>query len=238
LIDLTKEFWAHAYQTSIGKLIGICYRYTGNHQLSEDLAHDAFLKAIEKSQSFRGDGNFDAWLRRIVVNHVLQYLRNKKRNPYLQPLTTDQAAAISMKEDTSSTQPMEFTTIELLETVDQLPEHHRLVFNLYVLEKFSHSRIGEELGISEGTSKSHLARARKKLQQLLTEKIEIQKEEGNKEKAAILLFALTDDATTDQMFLKSFDKFSIPPENPLSLDFLQRPAKNILKKYLQKNHFR
>jgi len=237
LIKLTKEFWAHTYQTNIGKLIGICYRYTGNYQLSEDLTHDAFLKAIEKSQSFRGDGNFDAWLRRIVVNHVLQYLRNQKKNPHLQQLTSDQAATITAQENTSSIQSMEFTTIELLDTIDQLPEHHRLVFNLYVVEKFSHAQIGEELDISEGTSKSHLARARKKLQQLLTEKIEIQKEEGNKEKAAILLFALTDDATTDQMFLESFDQFSIPPKNPLSLDFPQRPGKDILKKISSKKSF-
>jgi hypothetical protein len=92
----------------------------------------------------------------------------------------------------------------------KMPEHHRLVFNLYVLEKFSHSRIGEALGISEGTSKSHFARARKKLQQLLTQKVEIQKETGNEERATILLFALADDGRIDEMFFQSFDKFSVP----------------------------
>jgi len=161
---LTKEFWTQAYQTNIGKLIGICYRYTGNHPLSEDLAHDAFLKAIEKSQSFRGDGNFDAWLRRIVVNHTLQYLRNQKKIPYLQQLTTDQAEAISTQEDASATPSMEFTAIELLDTIGQLPEHHRLVFNLYVLEGFRHKEIAAMLGITEGTSKSNLADARVILQ--------------------------------------------------------------------------
>jgi len=237
LIELTKKFWTQAYQTNIGKLIGICYRYTGNYELSEDLAHDAFLKAIEKSQSFRGDRHFDAWLRRIVVNHVLQYLRNQKKDPYLQPLTPDHVAAMAEQENTSSTQPMEFTTTELLETIDQLPEHHKLVFNLYVMEKFTHAQIGEELGISEGTSKSHLARARKKLQHLLTEKVKTQKEKENKERAAILLFALADDARMDQLFFEKVDQFSIPPKNPLSLDFSERPGNDPFKKMISKKSF-
>lgn len=217
MIPPTKEFWTQAYQTNIARLTGICYRYTGNHQLSEDLAHDAFLKAIEKWRSFRGDGNFDAWLRRIVVNHVLQHLRDQKRQPYLQQLTPEQAAAIPVPDDTVSAQPMDFTVTELLEIITQLPDHHRLVFNLYVLEKFSHARIGDELGISEGTSKSHLARARKKLQLLLTEKINTRKEKDNEERAAILLLALTNDAGTDQIFTESFNRFSIPTSRPLSL---------------------
>ena len=217
MIPPTKEFWTQAYQTNIARLTGICYRYTGNRQLSEDLAHDAFLKAIEKWRSFRGDGNFDAWLRRIVDNLVLQHLWDHKRHPYLQQLTPEQAAAIPVQDDTVSAQPMDITTTELLEIITQLPNHHRLVFNLYVLEKFSHARIGDELGISEGTSKSHLARARKKLQLLLAEKINTRKEKDNEERAAILLLALTNDADTDQLFIESFDRFSIPTSRSLSL---------------------
>src|SRR4051794_9740796 len=121
LIRPNKEFWTQAYQTNIAKLTGICYRYTGNYQLSEDLAHDAFLKAIEKWQSFRGDGSFDAWLRRIAVNHVLQHLRDQKRHPYLQQLTPGQAEAIAAQDNTVLAQPMEFTIKELLEAIDQLP---------------------------------------------------------------------------------------------------------------------
>ncbi len=217
MIKPTKEFWTQAYQANIGRLTGICYRYTGNYQLSEDLAHDAFLKAIEKWRSFRGEGNFDAWLRRIVVNQVLQHLRDQKRHPYLQQLTPDQAAEIAAQDDPAPGQPMEFTIKELLESIAQLPDHHRLVFNLYVLDNFTHARIGDELGISEGTSKSHLARARKKLQHLLTGKINTRKEKDKEERAAILLLALTKDADTDHLFIKSFDRFFIPTSRPLSL---------------------
>lgn len=230
LIELNNEFWARAYQTNIGKLVGVCYRYTGNFQLSEDLAQDAFLKAIEKKESFRGEGNFDAWLRRITVNQVLQYLRNQKSKPFLQPLRGDEETAITPQENMASIRTMEFTVSELLETIDRLPEHHRLVFNLYVLDKFSHARIGEALGISEGTSKSHLARARKKLQQLLSEKIQFQKEQGNEERAAFLLIALADDTKTDALFQESFDHFSMAPQNPLPLNFGRHTVLHHVKK--------
>ena len=159
----TKEFWEKAYQDNIGRLIGICYRYTKNYPLSEDLAHDAFLKAIDKAGTFKGSGQFEAWLRRIVVNHTLQYLRDRKKDPPLVDSMPDLIAPETIEENSHPSKSMSFTIPELIDTIDQLPEHHRLVFNLYVMEEFTHSQIGDELGISEGTSKSHLARARKKL---------------------------------------------------------------------------
>jgi predicted DNA-binding protein (UPF0251 family) len=196
-----------------------------------------FLKQLKSRKASEAMDILMPGYERIVVNHVLQYLRNQKKDPYLQPLTPDHVAAMAEQENTSSTQPMEFTTTELLETIDQLPEHHKLVFNLYVMEKFTHAQIGEELGISEGTSKSHLARARKKLQHLLTEKVKTQKEKENKERAAILLFALADDARMDQLFFEKVDQFSIPPKNPLSLDFSQRPGNDPFKKMISKKSF-
>jgi len=116
---------------------------------------------------------------------------------------------------------MRFTTDELLDTIDQLPEHHRLVFNLYVLEKFTHAQIGEELGISEGTSKSHLARARKKLQQLLTQRAEENRNEKENKKGLVLLLTGNTDENIGQLFRKCFEDFSIPPQNPLSLESIQ-----------------
>jgi RNA polymerase sigma factor (sigma-70 family) len=223
LIESTKEFWTNAYQKNVGKLIAICYRYTRNYQLSEDLAHDAFLKAIDKSASFRGEGEFDAWLRRIVVNHVLQYLRDQKKNPYLEDLILDHEDTVSTEENMHLIEFMGFTTEELLEIIDQLPEHHRLVFNLYVLEKFTHAQIGEELGISEGTSKSHLARARKKLRQLLVLKVEQPGKEEDDKRGFLPAF-IGDDTKLDQMFEESFSQFSIPPKHPLSMGMISLPG--------------
>ncbi len=217
----TKEFWEKAYQSNIGKLIGVCYRYTRNYQLSEDLAHDAFLKAIDKSGTFKGKGKFEAWLRRIVVNHTLQYLRDRKKDPYVDDLMPDLVTPDLIEENIHPVKSMSFTTAELIDTIDQLPEHHRLVFNLYVLEEFTHAQIGSALGISEGTSKSHLARARKKLQQLLIQKAEENRNEKEHKKALVLLLAGDADENMDQLFRKCFDDFSIPPRHPLSLESIK-----------------
>lgn len=217
----TKEFWKKAYQNNIGKLIGICYRYTRNYQLSEDLAHDAFLKAIDKSGTFEGKGKFEAWLRRIVVNHTLQYFRDRKKETYLNDLMPDLVTLDSIEENIHPIKSMQFTSSELIDTIEQLPEHHRIVFNLYILEGFTHAQIGEELGISEGTSKSHLARARNKLKRLLTQKVEENRIENEPKKALVLLLDRDADKHMDQMFRESFDDFSIPPQNPLSLESMQ-----------------
>jgi RNA polymerase sigma factor (sigma-70 family) len=238
LTESTKEFWEKAYQSNIGKLIGICYRYTRNYQLSEDLAHDAFLKAIDKSGTFEGKGKFEAWLRRIVVNHALQYLRNRKKDPYLDDLMPDLEPPDPIEENIHPIKSMRFTTAELIDTIDQLPEHHRLVFNLYVLEEFTHAQIGSALGISEGTSKSHLARARKKLQQLLIQKVEENRNEKEHKKALVLLLLTVDaEENMDQLFREFFDDFSIPPQKPLSLESIQfsNPKKFSSSSFLKSN---
>lgn len=154
-------------------MIGICYRYTADRQLSEDLAHEAFLKAIDKSSSFAGKGHFDAWLRRIVVNHVLQYFRDQKKSKNFEEWLQYESSMAQIEDNnfyTNVPEKAEFSEKELFDAINNLPNHHRLVFNLYVIDNFSHAQIGEKLGISPGTSKSHLARARKKIRQLLEEK--------------------------------------------------------------------
>jgi RNA polymerase sigma factor (sigma-70 family) len=236
LTESTKEFWEKTYQSNIGKLIGTCYRYTRNYQLSEDLAHDAFLKAIDKSGTFEGKGKFEAWLRRIVVNHTLQYLRDRKKDHYLDDLMPDLDPLDPIEENIHPIKSMRFTNTELIDTIDQLPEHHRVVFNLYVMEEFTHAQIGEELGISEGTSKSHLARARKKLKQLLTQKAEENRNKKEPTKGIVLLLAGNADENLDQMFRKCFDEFSIPPK-PLSMESIQfnNPAKFSRSSFLKSN---
>ena len=71
------EFWAKAYQRHIGKLVGVCYRYVGDWQVAEDLAQDAFLRAIEKSDTYHAWGSFERWLKKIAINEALMYLRNR-----------------------------------------------------------------------------------------------------------------------------------------------------------------
>ena len=159
--DVPKSFGETIYKHNIAKMIGVCYRYTYHRQTAEDLAHDAFLVAIAKSSSFENKGSFEAWLRRIVVNVALQYLREQKKQKCHEDSLTYDTTSSEAQDENQSNEETSFSEAELLETIGRLPDHHKLVFNLYVIHNFTHAQIGAELGISEGTSKSHLARARK-----------------------------------------------------------------------------
>ncbi|MCF0062810.1 RNA polymerase sigma factor [Dyadobacter chenwenxiniae] len=167
--NISKHFWEDAYRQNIGKMIAVCWRYTHDRQTAEDLAHDAFVVAIGKVTSFKNRGPFEAWLRRIVVNVALQYLRQQKEREKIR-IGTEYPCELDANQDENPGR-FSFSEIELLEVISNLPEHHKLVFNLYVIDNFTHAQIAAQLGISEGTSKSHLARARKKIRELLNERI-------------------------------------------------------------------
>lgn len=180
LMDGTTAFWTRAYRRHIGRIIGICYRYVPDRNTAEDLAHDAFLKAIENADTFRGTGRFGSWLTRITVNIALHYLRDnhmealKNRLADTEEIPTDKEEALD--EEGGNDKMMEeirkadFSQQEILEAIAQLPENQRIVLNLYVFEGYSHKQIAELRGISVNTSKSHLLRARKELKHILFDK--------------------------------------------------------------------
>ncbi len=202
-MDSDKNFWIDTYNRNIKKLIGICYRYVSNPKIAEDLAHDSFLTAMKKSGTFKGKGHFDAWLRKITVNTALQYLREvKSRQGNQQELLQQEL----INNDEKMFQKYDFTTQELLEAINKLPEHHRQVFNLYVIDGFTHKQIAEKLDISIGTSKSHLARAKKKLQQILN------KEQETKRSFILLLFPCGF-GRINRLYKKKFRNYEIPPQN-------------------------
>lgn len=211
-MNLTTAFWEETYNRNIKKMIGLCYRYVYDLQVAEDLAHDSFVSAMKKSDSFKGIGQFDAWLRRITINTALQYLRSSKINSHRQQ---DLFLTESIEnEDTNS--PVDFTTQELLDAISLLPEHHRLVFNLYVIDNYSHNDIAKELNISEGTSKSHLARARKKLQSILNEKLN----EKDRKKSMVLLFLPFALGKIDVLYRRKFNSYELMPSRTLNFDAL------------------
>lgn len=202
-MDFTTDFWTKAYNRNIDKMTGVCYRYVADRQLAEDLAHDAFMSAMEKSDTFRGTGQFDAWLRRITANTALQFLRKQSATQLYENVLTDD----DMDNDNNLNiiAQVDFSQEELLDAVNKLPEHHRLVFNMYVIDGFTHAQIAEELNISENTSKSHLARARKKLQEILTE--EARKKE--RKSAWMLLFLPFGKGNIDTLYSHSFSNFGL-----------------------------
>lgn len=180
-MDKTK-FWSRKYEGNIDRLVAICYRYVGERQTAEDLAHEAFLKAIERADTYRATGPFDAWLTRITVNRCVSYLRTRPETvPLEEELTTDPTD----QEDEPNWQTG-FTKEELLETIQQLSERQRMVFNLHAIDRVSHQQIADLMDISVTNSKQLFLRARMRLQQLLTAKAQ----EKESKKKGLLMIAL------------------------------------------------
>jgi RNA polymerase sigma factor (sigma-70 family) len=216
VIDLTETFWETTYKQNIGRMTGICYRYTGDRETAGDLAHDAFLTAIDKSSGFEGKGPFEAWLWRIAVNVALQYLREQKKKKYLDDWMAYTTHVMETQEDNLTDKEDGFSEEELLEAINRLPEHHKLVFNLYVIDNFTHAQIGQELGMSEGTSKSHLARARKKIREILSDQLN---EDRKKRKYALFLLVLPSKFwNIDRLYRKKFRKFRMKPRKVWKTD--------------------
>ena len=207
-MDFTTDFWTKAYNRNISKLTGACYRYVADRQLAEDLAHDAFMAAMEKSDSFRGTGQFDAWLRRIAVNTALQHLRTQAAQQLYENILIDDE--MDSNDNLNIIAQVDFSQEELLAAVNQLPEHHRLVFNMYVIDGYTHAQIAEELNISENTSKSHLMRARKRLQEILTEKAQSKR----RRRAWLLFFIPHREGFVDKLYQHSFSNFGLAPAAP------------------------
>lgn len=146
------------------KMYGICYRYVKHAMEAEDILVTAFTKIFERIDQFKGEGSFEGWIRRIMVNEALTYLR-KSRAMYLE---TDLEQADREPDYDKLSDHLEAE--DLLNMIQELPAGYRLVFNMYAIDGYSHKEIAEQLGISENTSKSQLSRARVYLQKMLAER--------------------------------------------------------------------
>lgn len=151
------------YDRFAPKMFAVCCRYLKNRADAEDVLVMAFTKIFERFNQYRGDGSLEGWIRRIVVNEALTFLR-KNRSLYIEANLEEadrepgyQQLADRLEEE------------DLLRMIGELPAGYRMVFNLYVIEGYSHQEIAEKLGISENTSKSQLSRARAYLQKMLTD---------------------------------------------------------------------
>lgn len=143
------------------KMFSICMRYAQNHHNAEDILQDAFVKVYKNIGKFRNEGSFEGWLRRIFVNTAIEHYR-KKVSMY--PILEVQHTSMDITNDHTLDK---MAANELLALVQELSPGYRTIFNLYVVEGYSHREISEQLGISEGTSKSQLARARYLLQNMI-----------------------------------------------------------------------
>src|SRR5687768_7707093 len=149
------------YQRYAPKMYGVCLRYAANAEEAEDILQEGFIKVFRKIGSYRGDGSFEGWIRRIFVNTAIEHFRKKS---YLQPITEQEESSIEGKYVSVLDSLAENDIIKLIQ---QLSPGYRTVFNMYVIEGYTHKQIADVLKISEGTSKSQLSRAKLILQELV-----------------------------------------------------------------------
>jgi RNA polymerase sigma factor (sigma-70 family) len=149
------------YDRLAPKMMAVCLRYLRHTEDAEEVLMQGFVKVFSGLESFRQDGCLAAWVRRIMVNTALSYLRNQ-RPPHVE--LDDCRASLCPVAAHAET---DLATADLLRLVQRLPRGYRTVFNLYAIEGYTHPEISRLLGISEGTSKSQLAKARGQLQRQL-----------------------------------------------------------------------
>ncbi|PRY45413.1 RNA polymerase sigma-70 factor (ECF subfamily) [Spirosoma oryzae] len=147
-----------AYERFSGRMLAVCMRYCANRDDAEEVMIDGFMRVFEKISQFREDGSFEGWIRRVMVTESLMFLRKNKQ--WRQEIPIDDVTV----EPDYAWADTAIHENELLRMVNQLPDGYRTVFNLYAIEGYNHAEIAELLGISEGTSKSQLSRARAILQ--------------------------------------------------------------------------
>lgn len=145
------------YTKYASKMKGVAYRYVGDLAKSEDVLHDAFIKAFDKISTLQDPLVFEGWLRRIVVNEALDSLKREKK---LKEAFEESGQLNTINESDNSTAYPDVTQRQLMDALDSLPTGYKTIFNLYVIDGFQHKEIAERMGISEGTSKSQLAKAK------------------------------------------------------------------------------
>lgn len=160
------------------RMLALCFRYVCDDMAAEDVMIEGFLKVFEKIGQFNGEGSFEGWIRRIMVNEALGYLRKQKR--ILEDNLSDEANNIP--DYIQADQNLEAE--ELLALIEALPVGYRTVFNLYAIEGYAHIEIAQMLGITESTSKSQLHRARALLQKMVSNWEEDFKKKVDYEKAS------------------------------------------------------
>ncbi len=151
------------YQRFSPKMYAVCLRYCKDPEDAQDVLQDGFVKIFRSLHNYRGDGSFEGWLRRIIVNTAIEHHRKAARN-----VATIEPQDVEI-EDTALDALKNLAEKDIIKMLQHLSPGYRLVFNMHVIEGYSHKEIGEILGSSEGTSKSQLARAKTMLKQILEE---------------------------------------------------------------------
>ena len=160
LIELAVENNRHAqqkiYSKFAPKMLSVCRQYIKDVHQAEDIMITAFMKVFTNMKNFENKGSFEGWIRRIMVNECISFIRVDKKVKFIEDENYTEGSFNNIES--------QFSVEDIQFLIDNLPEGYKMIFNLYAIEGFKHHEIATLLGISEGTSKSQLSNARKVLQ--------------------------------------------------------------------------
>jgi RNA polymerase sigma-70 factor (ECF subfamily) len=157
------RFQEALYKLYASKMYAVCLRYADNSHYAEDILQEGFIKVFNNISKFREEGSFEGWIRRIMVNTAIEFIR--KTAVYAREMEIEKVGHYRDEFDVVD----KLCADDLMKLIQSLPAGYRTVFNLYAIEGYAHKEISVMLGINEGTSKSQLARARYLLQSKLKE---------------------------------------------------------------------
>ncbi len=160
-----RRFQELLYSRFCVKMNSICIGYTGNQTDADDILQEAFIKVFKNIRDFRFECPLEAWIRRIVVNTAIDNYRISIKHPTIVLINE----SFDFVDESEFPHPGDYNYF--MELISKLPDGYRLIFNLYVIEGYSHKEIAEKVGINEGTSKSQLSRAKKYLQHQLMQEV-------------------------------------------------------------------
>ncbi len=156
------------YQRYKNKMFVLCLRYANSREDAEDILQEGFVKVFRDLHQYKGAGSLEGWVRKVILRVALQYVRRQKQLH----TTSDFGPLENMLKVDVEEEPFDRELVrKVLHVMQQMPVGFRTVLNLYVMEGYKHQQIAEELGISVGTSKSQLNRAKKCLRELVEEMI-------------------------------------------------------------------
>lgn len=211
-----KPDWNKIYSGLSPKLLGICRRYIQDIYTAEDIVQDSFITAIQKNHQLNDEKALFAWLKKIVVNNALQHIRKHSKDTFVSTEPSEIPDTYTEMDHSILEEKnvfiYDFTNEELLSSIDNLPPHHKSVFNLYFIENYSHAEISGLLGITVNTSKSHLLRAKKSVQSYLLNNFVHQNTPKNKIAQLFVIFGLGG-LLWAQAFQSKFADFKISPSN-------------------------
>jgi len=157
-----KEASKNLYDKFSGKMFSVCLRYSSDYHSAEDILQEGFMKVFKNLSKFRFEGSFEGWLRRIIVNTAIEHYR---KTVHMYPIID---IGNTEKERVNEHVLQHLQAKDILELIKNLSPGYQTVFNLYVIDGYPHKEISRMLNISEGTSKSQLARARYLLQKMIS----------------------------------------------------------------------